>query len=442
MSYRASRRRTLRSLALPLLAAGHRAPVGASSGPSGAIAAAIAALSSPDAVAHVPAGDHPFDNPLIFRRRSGTLRLEPGARLLPLRPGAGGLRFDDCADLLVEGLRLEWSYSPRVSRSHHGAGMMLVTSSRVAVRDCEILGAPGAGLHVDTCAGVRLDGVRVARTLADGVHIANSRDVVGSDLRTRDTGDDGIGCVDYAHAPAGGGILLRGVDVEGSRARGVAIVGASDVEVEGFTVRRTASSGVLVATDVHFRTRRPARVSLRGGLVDDAGRLEPGAGNRFGVEVIAADDVSVRDVRVAGARSRSVSVVDTGGTAVLSGVEVAAPDARDGACLECRGNARVAVEQAALDGSGGSALDAEANGSLELERIVLRSRAGGVARVRVNGPGRVAIGDLRVAGEGSAHVRLGAGVRGTIVAPDRERVVLDLSGASIELRGSQGGESV
>jgi hypothetical protein len=438
MSVVRSRRRAVRALALPLLAvpAAHAAP---GPGPAGSLAAALAGLSSPDAVVFLPAGEHHFDNPLVVRRRSGTLRLLSGAWLLPRRAVGGGLRFDDCTDLAIEGLRIEWPQADGVARSHHGAGLMLVTSARVAVRDCVIVGAPGAGLHVDTCTQVLVERVRVARTLADGVHFANCREVVARDLHTRDTGDDGVGCVDYAHAPAGGGISLRGVDVEGSRARGIAIAGASDVDIDGFTVRRTASSGVLVATDVHYRTRRPARVALRDGAVEGGGRMDPGAGNRFGIEVIAADDVALHDVRVTGARSRGVSVVDTGGAASLSDVDIGAPDAPDGAALECRGNARVTIRRARLDGSAGPALDVVANARLELDAIVLHGAAGVEAGARIDGPGRVVIGEVRVEDDGVARLRVGGGARGSLRVPDRRRVALELRDAEIELLTASGG---
>ena len=279
-------------------------------------------LDGPDASVTVPAGAYAIDNPVVVEGRSGTLAFEPGTVLVPRSVRDGGLKFVRCDGLAVRGARLRWPTPPE-ARSHDGAGLLFTHCTEVEASDCEVLGAPGAGIHFENCTSVRVRTLSVAATAADGIHFANCREVSGRALSTRDTGDDGVACVDYASGPESGDIELMAVEVRDSRTRGIAIVGARRVRIDGFSVESTGSSGVLVVRDDTYRTRRPSQVVLTGGRVSGAGMRAPRVGNDFGIEAIEADHLIVRDVRIVGTTGFGLSAVRIRGAVVLEHLEVA-----------------------------------------------------------------------------------------------------------------------
>ncbi len=401
---------------------------------------AIGSLGRGRPIAVVAAGEHRLHNPAVFRGLGGVLRFAPGARVVVSDPDSGGLRFIQSKGLTIEGLRLAWPVRASV-RTHFGAALMFVLCESVTVRRLEIDGAAGAGLHFDTCEDVQVEDASVTGSRADGIHFANCRDVRASGLRTRDTGDDGVACVDYERAPRGGRHVLRGVRVEGSAARGIAIVGARQVELTDFLVRRTASSGLLIATDNHYRTRRPASVRVSAGAVTEGGRGVPPAGNRFGIEVIEADDVAISDVRIVNSRTRSVSAVRIGRTLSFKDLHIEpAPDA-GGPALEVRDADQVSVLRLEVERTAALALLVERCTQFNATDVRLRGVASGGPGVaaRFGGPGRIEVDHLTVVGNAEASVALGAGLDGWI-AVDAPRIA-DATGGTVRLMVSKRGRA-
>jgi hypothetical protein len=371
-------------------------------------------LDRPDAVVRLCAGDHPIDNPLIREGLSGRLVFEPGARLIAVNRNEGGLRFVNCNRLSIEGLDLRWA-GPALTRSHYGAGVLFVACGETMLIGCRVVGAPGAGVHFDVCRKVRVETAYVEASGADGVHFANCRQVSASGLTTVETGDDGVACVDYESKSQGSDIDLSGIHVTGSKARGIAVVGASRVRISGFRVEQTASSGVLIAQDFHYKTRSPEDVVCRDGVVLAAGRRQPPAGNQFGIEVNHASSVQLSDIEVTDPKGRGVSVVNTRGEISLSDLRVrsSVPGAP---VLECRHGEQVRLDRISISGGAALAMLFEDCERLRLEsaNVMTAANESELTAARLSRIRDAWIGSVRIDGPGRAMVQIEPGVTGTL----------------------------
>ena len=373
---------------------------------------ALAALNHPDATVVLAAGEHEIDNPLVVSGRSGRLEFAPGARLRARNRDVGGVRFVQSYCLTLVGFRIGWA-APPTTRSHFGAGLMFADCIETEVSDCGVSDAPGAGLHFDVCNRVRVDEVDIAGSSADGVHFANCTEVVAAGLRTRDTGDDGVACVDYLSKPAGADLSLSRISVIRSRARGISVVGASGVRISNFSVEQTASSGLLIVEDHHYRTRRPAEIVISQGKVTAGGQFSPQVGNPFGVEVNGADGVELSGLTVIDPQSRAVSIVDVGGRVRVSGLSLQTSVARVPA-LEFRSCDQVSLAKLSITGAPTLALLVDQCRSLALDGLSVASppSARGDIEVRFSSISVASIKAVEFSGPASGVIRIAPEVNG------------------------------
>jgi hypothetical protein len=375
---------------------------------------ALAALNHPDATVVLAAGEHVIDNPLVLSGRSGRLEFAPGAGLRARNRDVGGVRFVQSCCLNLVGFRIDWAAAP-TARSHYGAGLMFVDCAETEVRNCSVTNAPGAGLHFDVCQRVRVDEVDIAASSADGVHFANCTEVVAAGLRTRDTGDDGVACVDYRSKPAGSNLSLSRISVIRSRARGISVVGASGVRISDFSVEQTASSGLLIVEDHHYRTRRPAEIVISQGKVTAGGQFSPPVGNPFGVEVNGADGVELSGLTVTDPRSRAVSMVDVGGRVRVSGLSLQTSVPQVPA-IEFRSCDQVSLTKLSITGAPTLALLVDQCRSLALDGLSVASppSAHGDIEVRFSSISRASIKAVEFSGPASGVIRIAPEVSGSM----------------------------
>lgn len=128
------------------------------------------------------------------------------------------------------------------------------TSFRVA--DVQVVGARGAGIMVRRSHGGVIEGSTVTLTLADGIHLTGgSSEVEVRDNLATETGDDGIAVVSYESD----GALTHDVTIAGNRvergaARGISVVGGSDVLITDNEVVETEAGGIYVAAEAEWQT--------------------------------------------------------------------------------------------------------------------------------------------------------------------------------------------
>lgn len=178
---------------------------------------------------------------------------------------------------------------------------LVVTGNGVSVSGVNVDGSAAAGVFVFGARDFRIDNVSISGTRADGLHMTHG--AAGgsvSNVRTNQTGDDGIAVVSYQNDPAPTtDIRISGVDVAGTTwGRGLTVVGGRNIAVQGFSVANTSSAGVYVASEgAPYFTRSVEAVSIADGSVTNA-NTNPGV-IQGGVLVTAQNPGSpVRDVQI------------------------------------------------------------------------------------------------------------------------------------------------
>lgn len=173
--------------------------------------------------------------------------------------------------------------------------------SGVVVRDVVVEGSAAAGIYVYGTSDFVLDGVQVSGTRADGVHItggATDGEVLAP--RVTDVGDDGVAVVSYAQdGDPCARIRVVSPVVDGTDARGVSVVGGTDVTYTDISVSGTAAAGVYVAAEGSFDTTSVDGVRIEGGTVTDA-NTDEGIDHGAVLVYSGADGRSVEDVTISG----------------------------------------------------------------------------------------------------------------------------------------------
>lgn len=232
-------------------------------------------------------------------------------------------------DVVVQDITLTIEPTSRRFDAFEQQRLRLDGHSGVVVRDVTVEGSAAAGIYVYGTRDFVLDGVQVSGTRADGVHItAGASDGEVLQPVVRDVGDDGVAVVSYAQdGDPCARIRVESPVVEGTDARGISVVGGTDVTYTDITVSSTAAAGVYVAAEGSYDTTSVDGVRVEGGTVADANTdegIDHGAVLVYsGAENRSVDDVVVSDLEVSDTRSSASRwlgvVVDAGS---VSGIEL------------------------------------------------------------------------------------------------------------------------
>lgn len=278
-----------------------------------------ALMSEPVVDLIIEPGFHLIDGPIVCSAESIRLQGDPGGAAIVFNDlDRGGLRFVGARDCSVRDLSLFWDSNVFPKRSHYGAGLLFVRCGNVRVDNIEVSYAPGAGVHFDECNGPRVSNVIVTHSGADGVHFANCSNLVVHDVKCIDTGDDGIAVVDFLHKPESSGFDIRKCHIENSRARGFALIGASNGFFSDFVIINTSSNGIHIEQDAHYKTRFPVDISGVRVSVSGCGSVSPKKGNQYGVNILRSNRIELKDVYVDGGTSAGFSIVDSSSIAIKS----------------------------------------------------------------------------------------------------------------------------
>jgi hypothetical protein len=239
-----------------------------------------------------PPGDYYIDNsvrnastPLVsilIRNFVGELTMEQGARLLFTVKDARGLEFVGGTGARFRGLTTSFVPPLPSTRVNSRECILFSQTTDTVVTNADITGSAAAGLLFGRCVRPSVDGAWISSTMADGLHFANCNDPVAANVSTSDTGDDGLAFVNYGDATRSGGSASN-VDVRGSSARGITVVGQSGVVVDGFAVETTDGAGLYCAYESSYGTGVPSNVRFANGTVTDAGKLAGDAPNEDGI---------------------------------------------------------------------------------------------------------------------------------------------------------------
>lgn len=289
-------------------------------------------------------GDYVIDNSTDFPERGlnpdslyvviesfeGEFTMEEGARLVFTDKRRRGLFFHNGAGAKFRGLASSFREPLPDERVVPEECFLFEDTTDTVVENARVNGSASSGILFYRCVRPRVFGARITNTQADGLHFANCQDGRAENIYTENTGDDGLAFVNYADSPEYTGGYAANITVRNSEARGITVVGQSDVVIEDFDVDNTSVSGIMCARDEPYDTRVPANVLFKNGSVRNAGRFPGQDANKYGIEIDAVHSVEFRGIEVESSVGRGVSSVatrmvngsPTNGAVRLSGIEV------------------------------------------------------------------------------------------------------------------------
>jgi polygalacturonase len=275
----------------------------------------------------VPPGTYLIDNsagPLTIANFSGRLEFEGTAQLVFTDNSKSGILFIGGSGATIRGLRATYVTPPRVRLSPNEEIKFSGTTNTV-LENARVENSPAAGILFYDAVNPNVTNVTVVNSLADGLNFSNCENARVTNLVTQNTGDDGLAFVNYSAFPNLTGGLAQNVDVTNSKARGIAIAGQSNVTVNGFKIRNTSSSGVLVAQDVAANTRIPSNVVIENGTIYDAGTLAPLVGNQYGIEFNSQESATFANIAVFNPGNSGLSGTAPSGSVRVENVTVNSP---------------------------------------------------------------------------------------------------------------------
>ena len=278
----------------------------------------------------VPAGKYLIDNssgPLTIENFSGHLEFQGNAQLIFTTNNLGGVLFVGGNGARIHGLRATYAIAPTY-RASPNEQIKFSDTTDTLLTDTFVERSPAAGILFYNSVRPKVVNATVMNSLADGLHFANCEDPQVTNLTTLNTGDDGLAFVNYAAYPNKNGGLAENIKVQNSQARGIAVVGQSNVTISGFQIETTEGSGLLVAEDDYFNTRVPANVRIQNGTIHGAGTLGQPGGNRFGIEFNSQVNATFSNITILDSADAGLSGTSPNGSVTVNNVTVESP--RDG----------------------------------------------------------------------------------------------------------------
>lgn len=144
--------------------------------------------------------------------------------------------------------------------------------------DTVIVGSASVGLIFYFCDRPGVYGATIRDTRADGLHFANCQDAYADNVRTENTGDDGVAFLNYGDSVDYYGGQATNLTVINSGTRGITVVGQRDVVIDGFEVDGSFAAGILVGYEEPYTTRVPRNVLFKNGTIRRAGKAPEGNG--------------------------------------------------------------------------------------------------------------------------------------------------------------------
>lgn len=272
----------------------------------------------------VTPGTYLIDNsrgPVIVYGFGGTLRFEDGAQFVYTNSNESGISFGGGTGAKILGYRGTYRTMPGTRiNDHQQLGFYQTIDTEVD--GAVIQGSPAAGILAFQTTRAKISDTTIIGTMADGVHLANTQDTQVTKLTTRDTGDDGLAFLNYGMFMDYSGGTASDISIYNSKARGITVVGQSNVSISDFRVESTSSSGILCAADPNFNTRVPSSVRFSGGSIVNAGTLKPLGGNQFGIEFFHQESCSFSNIEVVGSGDRGLGGVAPNGRVSVQNVRV------------------------------------------------------------------------------------------------------------------------
>jgi hypothetical protein len=275
----------------------------------------------------VPPGTYLIDNSggaLMINNFSGQLEFQGSAQLIFTTNTIGGLLFVGGTGAVIDGLQATYA-TPPTHRNSPNEEIKFSGTTNTTLTNTTVQNSPSAGILFFDSVNPKVVNATVFNTLADGLNFSNCQNALVTNLTTQNTGDDALSILNYAQYPNLTGALAQNISITNSQARGIAVVGQSNVIVNGFQIQGTSSSGVLVAQDPTFNTRFPANVVIENGAVYNAGTLPPLVGSQYGLEYSLQQNVMFSNIYVFGSGTDGFAGSSPNGKVSVNNVTVDSP---------------------------------------------------------------------------------------------------------------------
>ena len=208
-----------------------------------------------------PAGTYHHSD-LFNVRTAGVTLWGYGATLVATNPNRHAIILQ-ANNTSVLGFTLVGSPTVRLSAEEQ-MGIALHFTDGSQVRDNTVRGTSSAGIFIWGASNYAVLNNIVENTMSDGIHSvggANHGLVEGNTLRN--VGDDCFAVVSYIQERRmTNHITIRNNSCVGGHARGVSVVGGTDVLIEGNTIEASGAAGIYLASEPSYDTYAAKRVRV------------------------------------------------------------------------------------------------------------------------------------------------------------------------------------
>lgn len=153
--------------------------------------------------------------------------------------------------------------------------LRLFNVNNYSVRNMRFLNSKGAPLLQRSCTNGRIHNIEMINCWKDGIHFTNAcSDIVCSNITSINGGDDVVALVGYvADGAKPRNITIDNVVINGTKsARGVALVGCSDVSVNNVSVKDAFAAGIYIASESGFNTYANENITVNNFVLKRCGR--------------------------------------------------------------------------------------------------------------------------------------------------------------------------
>lgn len=161
--------------------------------------------------------------------------------------------------------------------------LLLLGAEDVVLRDVTMLGAKRGGVRMYGASNVLVEGACVYRPHSDGIHIVHgSQDVTVRNSQVIESGDDCISVVTYdrdKYPQTVSNVLIQNNSCEGSRTRGLSVIGGENVSIIGNEVHDTLAAGILLYPSPRHNTHPVRSIKIEENVLDGAGLRGDVCGN-------------------------------------------------------------------------------------------------------------------------------------------------------------------
>ncbi|WP_246098392.1 glycosyl hydrolase family 28-related protein [Saccharibacillus brassicae] len=245
-----------------------------------AFVAAIDAAKSMDKPVYVPAGNYVLSDILTI----DGVKVQGAGKFLTTLTSTNPKR----GSIDLKGTGTELSNLKHVYQTTVARGNGANEKNSITVRGAQNFKIENVYVSKSSTAGIMItygskNGIVSGNTLestgADGIHMTGGSSYITVENNVvRKAGDDTIAVVSYIDSDkaAAHHIVIRKNDVGyGSKARGIAVVGGTDITISNNAIQETSMAGVYIAVEASYNTRNVDRVTVSNNVIDHTGLAKP-----------------------------------------------------------------------------------------------------------------------------------------------------------------------